>query len=290
MNSTNDNSVLNVNDVRRRFDRAAHGFDAVDFVHAATRDGLLLRLEPMTIDASAVVDLGSATGTGSRLLERRFRRARIVAVDLSRNMLEASRRKQRRFTRRSSVQADAQALPFANHSIDVIFANLLLPWVSDPALLFAEVSRVLRKGGLFLFSTLGPDSLSEIREAWARVDAREHVNRFLDMHNLGDAAVRAGLRDPVLDVDRLSVTYNDARTLFRDLTEMGARNCLQDRERSLGGATRFRAMLVALDDQRKGDLLTLELELVYGHCWGSGSRSVDGEHRFDAEQIGRRRT
>ena len=144
MNSTNDNSVLNVNDVRRRFDRAAHGFDAVDFVHAATRDGLLLRLEPMTIDASAVVDLGSATGTGSRLLERRFRRSRIVAVDLSRNMLEAARRKQSRFTRRSSVQADAQALPFANHSIDVIFANLLLPWVSDPALLFAEVSRVLQ--------------------------------------------------------------------------------------------------------------------------------------------------
>jgi len=290
MNSKDDNSALNVNDVRRRFDRAAHGFDAVDFVHTATRDGLLLRLEPMTIDARAVVDLGSATGTGSRLLERRFRRARIVAVDLSRNMLEAARRKHSRFTRRSSVQANAQALPFANHSIDVIFANLLLPWVSDPALLFTEVSRVLRKDGLFLFSTLGPDSLSAIRNAWASVDTSEHVNRFLDMHDIGDAAVRAGLHDPVLDVDRLSVTYSDAGTLFRDLTEMGARNCLRDRERSLGGTARFRAMMVALDGQREDKLLTLELELVYGHCWGSGPPSADGEYRFDAEGIGRRRT
>jgi malonyl-CoA O-methyltransferase len=244
----------------------------------------------MTIDARAVVDLGSATGTGSRLLERRFRRARIVAVDLSRNMLEAARRKQSRFTRRSSVQANAQALPFANHSIDVIFANLLLPWVSDPALLFTEVSRVLRKDGLFLFSTLGPDSLSAIRNAWASVDTREHVNRFLDMHDIGDAAVRAGLHDPVLDVDRLSVTYNDARTLFRDLTEMGARNCLQGRERSLGGTARFRAMMAALDGQREDKLLTLDLELVYGHCWGSGPPSADGEYRFDAKRIGHRRT
>ena len=289
MHSKTNDSILNINDVRRRFDRAAHGFDTVDFVHSAARAGLLARLEPMTIDAHTVVDLGSATGSGSRLLARRFRRARIVAVDLSRNMLEATRRKRSRFSRRLSVQANAQELPFADQSIDVIFANLLLPWVSDPVLLFAEVSRVLREGGLFLFSTLGPDSLSEIRDAWASVDTREHVNRFFDMHDIGDAAVRAGLRDPVLDVDHLSVTYNDAETLFRDLTSMGARNCLQNRGRSLGGVGHFRAMKAALDGQRKGDLLTLDLELVYGHCWGSGPQSADGEYRINAERIGHRR-
>ncbi len=289
MNSGNNNSTLNISDVRRRFDHAAHRFDAVDFVHSATRDGLLARLEPMTIEARTILDLGSATGSGSRLLARRFRRARIVAVDLSRNMLEATRRKRSRFTRRLSVQANAEELPFADQSIDVIFANLLLPWVSDPVLLFAEVSRVLRKDGLFLFSTLGPDSLGEIRDAWACVDTREHANRFFDMHDIGDAAIRAGLRDPVLDVDRLSVTYNDAEALFRDLTDMGARNCLQNRERSLGGAGRFRAMKAALDDQRKGGLLTLDLELVYGHCWGSGPQSTDGEYRINAERISHRR-
>ena len=288
MNSRIDNPALNINDVRRRFDRAAHRFDAVDFVHAATRTGLLARLEPMTIEASTIIDLGSATGSGSRLLERRFRRARVIATDLSHNMLLRSRKNQPWFSRRAFVQANAAALPFIDQSIDLVFANLLLPWMSDPALLFTEVSRVLRKDGLFLFSTLGPDSLSEIRKAWANVDTTAHVNHFLDMHDIGDAAVRSGLRDPVLDVDRLSVTYNDAAALFRDLTNMGARNCLQNRERSLGGGIRFRVMKRALDAQRKDDQLSLDLELVYGHCWGPGQRLADGEYRVDAERIAHR--
>jgi len=289
MNSGNDNSTLNINDVRRRFDRAAHRFDAVDFVHAATRTGLLARLEPMTIEASIIVDLGSATGSGSRLLERRFRRAHVIATDLSHNMLMQSHKNRPWFSRRSAVQANAAALPFADQSIDLIFANLLLPLMGDPEQLFTEVSRVLRKDGLFLFSTLGPDSLSEIRKAWASVDSREHMSRFLDMHDIGDVAVRSGLRDPVLDVDRLSVTYDDTRALFQDLTDMGARNCLRNRERSLGSGARFRAMTKALDAQKHNDQLSLDLELVYGHCWGPGRRSVIGEYRYDAERIGHRR-
>ena len=288
MNSRSNNSALNSNDVRRRFDRAADRFDTVDFVHAATRSGLFARLQPMTIEASTIIDLGSATGSGSRLLERRFRRAHVIATDLSHNMLLRSRKNQPWFSRRTSVQANATALPFAEQSIDLVFANLLLPWMSDPALLFSEVSRVLRKDGLFLFSTLGPDSLSELRSAWAGVDTAAHINHFLDMHNIGDLAVQAGLRDPVVDVDRLSVTYSDTAALFRDLTDMGARNCLQDRERSLGGGARFRAMTKALDAQKMNNLLSFDLELVYGHCWGPGQQSADGEYHFAAERIGHR--
>lgn len=288
MNSTDDNSALNSKDVQRRFDRAASGFDAVDFVHSATRDGLLARLEPMTIEARTIVDLGAATGSARRLLARRFRRARVVAVDLSLQMLESARQKQSRYSRTSALQANAEALPFADQSIDIVFANMLLPWVSEPARMFGEIARVLRKDGLFLFATLGPDSLGEIRRAWGSVDGGEHVNRFPDMHNIGDAAVRAGLRDPVLDVDQLSVTYRDSGTLFQDLTAMGARNCLQHRERSLAAAARFKAMAAALDELRRDGLLTLNLELIYGHCWGVGQRLADGEYRVAASRIGRR--
>ncbi len=115
------------------------------------------------------------------------------------------------------------------------------------------------------------------------------MSRFLDMHDIGDVAVRSGLRDPVLDVDRLSVTYDDTRALFQDLTDMGARNCLRNRERSLGSGARFRAMTKALDAQKHNNQLSLDLELVYGHCWGPGRRSVVGEYRYDAERIGHRR-
>ena len=243
----------------------------------------------MVLDPQTILDLGSATGTATRALAKRFRRARVIAVDLSRNMLERTRKKQRWLSRVTTLQADAMALPIADQSIDIVFANQLLPWVGDPTRTFAEVSRVLVKDGLFLFATLGPDSLSEVRRAWAAVDSAVHVNLFPDMHDIGDAAVRTGLCDPVLDVDRLTVTYDDTRSLFAELTAMGARNSLSQRDRSLASAKRFHAMTTVLENTRRGGPLKLDLEIVYGHCCGSGARAVDGDFRIAANQIGRRR-
>jgi len=283
MDPTDDNSLLNLRDVRRRFDRAAPGFDAVDFVHTATREGLLARLSPMIIDARTIVDLGCATGTASRGLSRRFRRAHIISIDLSQQMLRQAQRKRSFFGRRSMLQANATALPLAGQSVDVIFANLLLPWMSDPATLFTEIARVLRNDGLFVFSALGPDSLKELRQAWQGDGA--HVNHFPDMHDIGDAAMHSGLRNPVLDVDRLQVTYEKPQALFDDLTAMGGRNSLLNRSRSLLGRARFEAMTAAL---AKPGALTLDLELIYGHCWRSGVRPDDGEVRIKATQIGHR--
>lgn len=290
MYSEDDIARLNIQDVRRRFDRAAESFDDADFVHRATCDGLFARLEPMTIDARTVIDLGSATGTSSHMLAKRFRRARIIAVDLSCNMLFKCRTKSSWFSRVSIVQANACALPFADQSTDVVVSNLLLPWIDSPAAVFDEVSRVLRKDGLFAFTTLGPDSLLELRRAWMVADANAHVNRFFDMHDVGDALVRAGLRDPVLDVDRLEVSYENADALFRDLTAMGARNCLAGRNPALVGKRRFRTMTDALRTPGDGNLLTLELELVYGHCWGRGAATPAGDFRIDAGNIPLRAT
>lgn len=288
MHRRDDSSALNGRDVQRRFDHAASHFDTVDFVHTVSRNGLLARIEPMVIVPKTVVDLGSATGSGTQLLAKRFRRAHVIATDLSHNMLEQARRKQSWFSRTGAVQARAESLPFADCSVDLVFANMLLPWFGDPAQVFAEVARVLCEDGLFAFATLGPDSLAEMRRAWCEVDDGVHINRFLDMHDMGDAAVRAGLRDPVMDIDRLAVTYKDAKTLFHDLTAVGGRNSLRYRSRSLLGTNRFRSMSDALDRQRRDGLLTLDLEFVYGHCWGSGAPLPDGEYRVDPTQIGRR--
>ena len=288
MTNTTHPSSLNRRDIQRRFDRAAAGFDDVDFVHAVTREGLLERLQPMRLEAKTIVDLGCATGAACPLLARRFRRARVIAIDLSANMLEQLERKKSWRSRTAAIQASATALPLADNSVDLVFANLLLPWIDDPALVFAETARVLRKDGLMLFATLGPDSLQELRQAWRSVDSSPHVHHHLDMHDLGDAAVRAGLRDPVLDVDRLAVTYKSAAALFHDLTATGARNCLTHRGKSLMSRGRFAAMTDALDATRNDGVIQLDLELVYGHCWGSGAAAGGGEYRVDATQIGRR--
>ncbi len=277
--------MLNRKHVRRRFERAARSFDEADFVHATTRDGLLARVAPLLVEAKIVVDLGAATGAANKSLEKRFRKARVIAVDIAHNMLAKARDRRSWLSRTSVAQASADRLPFANESIDVIFSNLLLPWVTEPGPVFSEIARVLRKGGVFAFATLGPDSLQEVRLAWSQVDDKPHVNRFMDMHDLGDGLVNAGLRDPVLDVDRLSVSYTSSDNLFADLTAAGARNMLQQRAQGLTGKRRFASMVAALDNTARDGHLALDLELVYGHCWGAGPKKDPTNVRIDAAGI-----
>ena len=277
--------MLRLQDIQRRFDRAAPGFDDADFVHKVTRDGLLARLEPLLLEASAILDLGAATGATGRQLRKRFRRAHIVALDVSHAMLAAGSRRKSWFARSSFVQADATHLPFADAAFDLVIANQLMPWTPEPQPLFEEVARVLRKGGVFAFATLGPDSLRELASAWASVDSGAHVNRFADMHDIGDGLVRAGLIDPVLDVDRLGISYEDPGRLFADLSRAGARNALTDRARGLAGPRRFKAMTEALMANSVRGRLVLDLELVYGHCWGSGVGRDPAGFRIDAARI-----
>jgi len=283
-----DAAKLDTRDVRRRFDRAAASFDSADFVHAVTRNGLLARLEPLVVEADLVLDLGAATGAANAPLRKRFKGARVVSLDFSEAMLRQNLRQRRLFSRIPCVQADARRLPFAEQCFDVVFANQLLPWIDDPGRVLDEVARVLRKDGVFAFASLGPDSLRELDAAWAGIDGHRHVNRFPDMHDIGDALVRAGLRDPVLDVDRLTVRYEDASRLFADLTRMGARNALRGRNPSLVGRGRFHDMISALRGASGSGEIRFDLELVYGHCWGGGRRDP-ADYRIDASTIARRR-
>jgi malonyl-CoA O-methyltransferase len=142
---------------------------------------------------------------------------------------------------------------------------------------------------VFAFATLGPDSLAQLGHAWAQVDSGPHVNLFADMHDVGDALMRAGLNAPVLDVDHLSVSYDDPQKLFRDLTATGARNALQHRRRSLAGKGQFSRMVGALAASPGENTIKIDLELVYGHCWGTASAGQSADFRIDAGQIGKRR-
>ena len=272
---------------RRRFDRAAMHFDQADFVHRHTFDGLMQRLVPMNVEPRFVIDLGCAAGAGERTLAKRFRHASIIGLDRSLAMLRAGGRGGF-FSRRRRICAEAARLPLANGSVDVVVANLLLPWLPDPAPAMTEINRVLRKDGLFQFASLGPASLSLLREAWSDVDGEPHVIPFADMHNLGDALISCGLRDPVLDVDSLVVSYRDHASLFSDLTSSGARNALAGRRCSLTGKHRFGEFKDALDRRRKDGLLEIELELVFGHAWGGGAQPSGGEFSISPQNIGRR--
>jgi malonyl-CoA O-methyltransferase len=203
-------------------------------------------------------------------------------------MLRQAASKKGLLAKYSFLKASADAVPLADQSVDLVFCNQLLPWIDDAPRVFAEVNRLLCKDGLFVFASLGPDSFAELRHAWQASDHGVHINNFPDMHDLGDAAVRAGLSDPVLDVDRLTIRYADTAALFRDLTGSAARNCLSNRMLSLTGKGRFAAMTDALQRPGSEAPIELQLELVYGHCWGSGPRSRGTEVHIPPGRIGRR--
>jgi malonyl-CoA O-methyltransferase len=168
--------------------------------------------------------------------------------------------------------------------VDLVLANLVLPWCR-PDRLFAEAARVLSPGGALLFATLGPDSLREVRAAFAAADDRIHVHAAFDMHDLGDLAMAAGLAEPVLDVDRLTVTYADVAALARDLRAAGAVNVAGGRRRTLTGAARWRRFEARL--VQPPGRLAVTVELIFGHAWGRGPRPPRGEIRVPIDRIRR---
>lgn len=280
---------LNLQHVRSNFDRAAAQFVSADIVLKHIADELLQRMQPMTLQPQVIADVGSAFGACSKRLGWQFPKARVLSIDLSAQMLKSAKKKGRWFTKVRELQADATQLPLATGSVDLVFANMLLPWINDPPAFFAEVARVLRVDGLFMFSTLGPDSLAEIRAAWSEVDDGLHVHAFPDMHNLGDAVLRANLGDPVLDVDYQRVTYERAETLIAERAATGARNCLRDRRRTLTGKDRMNRFWEQLWTQGVEGIIEFNLELVYGHAFGKGPPRPPGEVLLAPEDIGRRR-
>jgi malonyl-CoA O-methyltransferase len=264
--------------VRAAFDRASSGYEATAVLQSRVADELLTRLDPFDFHPEVILDLGAGTGRAAAELKRRHRRALVIALDIAPGMLRQAAQHQRFLRRFGRVCADAARLPLETASVDIIFSNLMLQWCDPLDEAFAEVRRVLKPQGFFAFTTFGPDTLKELRSAWAEADTHNHVNRFLDMHDVGDALVRAGLQEPVLDVDRTQVTYSDGMALMRDLKSIGARNATAGRPRSLIGRGRLRRMLDAYESFRKDGRLPATYEIVYGAAWGSAGRPAASAH------------
>lgn len=279
-------------EVRRSFGRAAHDYDAAAILQARVRRELLDRLELVRLEPAVVLDLGAGTGQATIELKRRYRSAQVIALDLAEGMLREAARRQTLLRRFRRVCADAMAVPLREGSVDLVFSNLMLQWCDDPDRVFAECRRVLRPNGLLAFATFGPDTLVELRRAWSAADGRTHVNRFIDMHDLGDALVRCGFAEPVLDVERYTLTYAEVRDLMRELKAIGAHNANAGRPRGLTGRGKLQRMVEAYEAFRRDGRLPATYEVVFGHAWapvaGLRARSVSDEVSVPLSRIGRR--
>jgi len=264
--------------VARAFDRASGSYDAAAALQERVRDELLSRLDELKVEPRSILDLGAGTGHGARALKRRFSAAIVVAVDIAPGMLERARGQSRWLRRFERVRADAYRLPFADGAFDLVFSNLMLQWCDDLDAVFGEIARVLKPGGLLLFSTFGPDTLGELRDAWAQAgDDNNHVNHFFDAHALGSALLHASLAEPVLDVDRVVESYDDVFSLMRELKAIGAHNVTRGRARGLTGPRRLAAMTRAYEGLRRNGKLPATYEVIHATAWGSQRQSPENQ-------------
>ena len=265
--------------VRRSFDRAAPTFDAAAVLHAEVRGNLLARLDFTKLAPRVVIDAGAGTGHGARALKQRYPNAQVIAVDLSQRMLQVAARRRSWLVPFMRVCAHAGRLPFADGSIDLIVSNLMLPWCSPDDVL-AECRRVLAPRGLLSFTTFGPDTLRELRDAWAQVDKADHVGGFIDMHDIGDALVRSGFASPVLDVERFTLQYRDVRQIAADLKATGSRNPTFGRPKGLASRRKLAALQTAYEFHRHEGRLPATCEVVFAHAWSpttmGSARGEDG--------------
>jgi malonyl-CoA O-methyltransferase len=249
---------------RRRFERSAGTYAAASRLEAEVGARMLERLDYMKIAPRRVLDAGS--GPPQRLLGERYPKAQVVALDFSLEMLRSARSWRDFFRRNRSICGDLERLPLAAGSVDLVWSNMALHWLAEPLAALRELHRVLAPEGLLMFSTLGPDTLKELRAAAG--EARVHA--FIDMHDLGDMLVECGFSAPVMDMEILQIAYGDADALLADLRRSGQTSARLDRPRGLAGRRFAVALRSAL-----GAAPRASFEVVYGHAWKAAPRTVE---------------
>jgi malonyl-CoA O-methyltransferase len=286
--------VPDVDAVRRAFDKAAPSYDVYAVLQRAVADHLIDTLSLFSISPERIIDLGAGTGYCAGPIQNRFPKARLTLCDISHEMLLAAEKKSRRWLDpRSYVCADINMLPFAENSVDLLFSSLSFQWCPDLDKLFSECRRVLTPDGLLIFSSLGPDTLKELRFAFSPKDESEHVHEFIDMHDVGDALIRTGFTAPVLETDRLVMTYETMRDVMQDLRGIGAVNQTQNRRRGLSTRKLFEQAEINYETFRIDGVLPATYEVVYGHAFSPNRRDPvqDGSQvaSFPLNQLTRRK-
>jgi malonyl-CoA O-methyltransferase len=282
--------------VRAAFDHAAPSYDAHAVLQREITDRMLARLDYIKHAPTLLLDAGAGTGYGSAQLRTRYSDAHLLALDLAESMLQIARPKPGLWQRLSraapfdAVCADIDRLPLKTSSVDMVWSSLALQWCNDLNVSFGEFYRVLAPGGLLMFATFGPDTLKELRQAFASVDGYSHVNRFVDMHDIGDVLVSAGFATPVMDMEYITLTYDDLKPLMQELKAIGAHNVTAGRNQGLMGRTRWQALEAAYEKFRQEGRLPATYEVIYGHAWvNQKTRTADGRHIIQMD-IQRRRS
>lgn len=287
--------ILNQLDlVARRFDQAASTYDQAAILQQRTADQLIERCAFLNLDVQRILDVGTGTGYALPKLAALFPEAELHAVDAAPSMLAAAQERcQEAGLKLNTYCSDAHHLPIEPSSIDLVFCNLMAQWSPNPPQLWTQLLKALKPGGCLMLATYGPDTLKELKASWAQVDTAQHVNHFLDMHDIGDQLRAAGFIDPVMDRSESILTYGRVMDLCRDLKAVGANSILnpaQHAPRGLMGQGKFAQLCHAYQAYRTdADKYPASYEVIFAHAWAGEPRSMtrDGVIEIPIESIKR---
>ncbi len=263
------------NRIQRHFDAKAIRYESSAVLQRQVCEDLLQRIDLTCIKPDKIIDVGCGTGWGTQGLLNKFKKAKVISLDLSPEMLKQTRKKGGWLRKPELLCADAEDIPLEDESVDLVFSNLMLQWC-DYQKVFTEFKRILKPNGLLMFTTFGPDTLKELKQSWAQADDFAHVNEFTDMHDLGDELIQVGLAEPVMDMDMMTLTYQDAMSVMSDLKAIGANTTLNTQkksaERGLVTPSKLKRVIDAYEAFRSDGQLPATYEVVYGHAWKTMQR------------------
>jgi len=263
--------------IQKHFDAKAVCYESSAVLQRNVCEELLQRLDLTSLNPSVILDVGCGTGWGTQGLLKKYKKASVLSLDLSPEMLKQTKRKGSWLRKPKLICADAEEIPLPDESVDLVFSSLMLQWC-DYKKVFAEFKRILKPDGLLMFSTFGPDTLKELKQSWSQVDAHAHVNDFTDMHDLGDGLIYAGLAEPVMDMDILTLTYNDVVSVMKDLKAIGANTILKNQQevsgRGLVTPGKLKRVIAHYEQFRSHGDIPASYEVVYGHAWKAEQRST----------------
>ncbi len=268
--------------IRQHFERAAQTYDAAAVLQREIAKRMGERLDYIKLQPKVVLDAGCGTGFITQDLLKRYPKSQIIALDLALNMARKTKKEQGSWLRKpKAICADAEQLPLKAETMDLVVSNLMIQWSNDLNKTFAGFHSVLAPNGLLLFSTFGPDTLKEMRESWASVDNTPHTSAFVDMHEIGDALLKAGFINPVTDMELITMTYSNVRQLMKDIKQIGASNTDSARSKGLMGKQKLKDFEQAYEQFKTEDgLYPASWEVIYGHAWVGEGLKLDGFEKF----------
>ena len=259
---------------RKVFNRNAKTYDQYSSLQNKISDNLFKKIDLIEVMPDLILDLGCGTGRNGVIMKDRYQNSRLINYDFSLNMLQEAKKNQNEILDNKSnfVCGDIEELPFSENTFDVIWSTSSLQWCNNLSDIFKKVQLTLKPGGLFIFSTFGPNTLFELKSITKKISNYQKTNDFIDIQNIKDILVDVGLRHPVIETEEFRMTYKDINTLFLDLKNIGATSGFESKKIGLSGKSYIKMISDGYKQYSYDGILPATYEAVYGYAWNTNSK------------------